>query len=102
MMEVSEVLLLESSADDNQKWKNNKRGESSKRLPVSKQSYHGQGVLEVQMCQTSIQQIHHIISPLLVTSGQKPVQYLAMHFAPHTLTCVFSLAYLLTLKCIKA
>lgn len=36
MIEVSEVLMLESSADDTQKWKNNKRGESSKRHPVSK------------------------------------------------------------------
>lgn len=33
MIEVSEVLLLESSAEDSQKWKKNRRGESSKKTP---------------------------------------------------------------------
>lgn len=50
MIEVSEVLLLESSADDGQKWKNNKRRERSERRPVSKHSYYGQGIAEVQIC----------------------------------------------------
>lgn len=54
MIEVSEVLLLESSADDGQKWKNNKRGESSERCPVSKHSYYGQGLVEVQIRQTQV------------------------------------------------
>lgn len=31
MIEVSEVLLLESSAEDTQKWNNNKKGERSKK-----------------------------------------------------------------------
>lgn len=84
MIEVSEVLLLESSADDSQKWKNNKRGESSKRCPVSKQSYYGQGILEVQIHQTSTQQINHIISPLLLASGQKPGNVL-LYTLLHTL-----------------